>query len=150
MKLLTFFQFINESADDSIVNAEMYASNPMLVNVLKNCQENKYSSVQMITSSGAESYVCVSLMDGNVVSKVFKTDDPKVALVAMIFYVLRKNVTAKRISRFLRSRESNLEFSVFAGNRELTDEEISKRYNFVMPTDPSKVMYTNSPVHKLF
>ena len=148
---LGYSDFLNESVDPVIIKAKKLANNKQLAKVLNECEEGIYTWISVIRTRGAKSYVGVALNDGNAISYVYDISDPRVALVALILDN-SKNNNPEEIISMLTNKDELLNYAIFAGNKSLSPEEISKRFNFQFKTSATDntVMRTNTPVIKLF
>ena len=144
----SYLEFITEGNDNLINTAEKFSKSDILKDVLIDCQEGKYQHIQVLPSTMyTKSFVGVAFNDGNAVSEVFNTEDPKVALVAIII----KNTGSKdidRIERILTIKDSILNYAVLPGNKIMSKTEIENRFNFQykMPEDSIQGLLTSTPI----
>ena len=101
----------------------------------------------MITPE-AKSYVGVAINDGNSVSEVYKTSDPRLALLSIIM----KNIDKEDIDSvidIIRFQDSHLNYTVFSGNRKMTPEQVAAKYNLAGGLAASQMApFVNTPISK--
>jgi hypothetical protein len=149
MKVPNFQEFLFEK-HDWLSPAEKAAQSDHLKELLNDCEEGKYPAVQVIPTPGADSYIAVAMGD-NLLSDVFLTDDPKVALTAVVMKNL-KTEDPKRVAEVIRNKEGLLQYSVFAGDRKPTKKEIMDRFNVRYSDDVGNMTayLTSTPIRKTY
>jgi hypothetical protein len=140
-------QFLKESENSDIHLAEKLSKNDHLSGVLNDCEEGKFPHVQIVVTSGASSYIGIAFNDGFPVTDVYKTTDPKVALTSIVV----KNTNRKdpeSIASILKASSDFLTYSVFAGDRKMTRDEISRMFNYDIKISPGDAVpfYTSTPL----
>jgi hypothetical protein len=148
---LNYEQFLNESVDSRLKIAQEASKDPHLAEILNDCEEGKYPGVQVVITPGTKSYVGVAINDGDSISEVYPVGDPKVALVAIAMKNTGKS-DPESISKILTASPDDwLNYTVFAGERELSPEDIANKYNFKyqVPAGDAMGVFTSTPVKKM-
>jgi hypothetical protein len=141
-------EFVNESKEDDFTLAEKFASEDKFKSVSDKCQAGMHPHISITSVHDAKSYVTVALNDGSPISEVYNTEDPIVALIAIII----KNTGRKKSDEILNVIETNdsvLAYSVFPGDQKMTDDQISNRFNFSKPEN-NVPFYTSTPIVKIY
>ena len=146
---LSYTEFIRESAENRIFQAEKVARDPQLAKILNDCEEGKHVHVALNVTPGADSYVGVAINDGTSTSEVYKTSDPKVALIAIIMKNTSRT-SPEEIASILKTKDDFLNYTVFAGDRAMTQEEVAKKYNSEFKISPgvASQFFTSTPIKK--
>ena len=135
---------------ESFETAKELILDPKLKEVLNDCEEGMYPAVQIVPTPGADSYVVASLVN-DPVSEVFSTGDPKLALLMMISALL-KTQDPSVIANELTDEDGLLKYSVFAGDRRMTSQEVANKYNIRFHDwDGNALPYLSStPIRKTY
>jgi hypothetical protein len=149
MKVSNFQEFLFESHDWLSI-AKKASQSEELRELLNDCEEGKYPAIQVVPTPGADSYVAIAMGD-KMISDVFLTDDPKVALTAVVM----KNLDTKdpeKVANLLKDKEGLLQYSVFAGDRKPTPKEIQARFNVRFSDDVGNMTayLTSTPIRKTY
>jgi hypothetical protein len=149
MKVSNFQDFLFEK-HDWLNAAEKASQSEHLKELLNDCEEGKHPSIQVVPTAGADSYVAVALGD-NLVTDVFLTDDPKVALAAIVMKNL-KSEDPKKVAEVIRSKEGLLQYSIYAGDRKPTPMEVMDRFNMRYSDDVGNMTayLTSTPIRKTY
>jgi len=142
--------YLNESENAERIH-KLIIKNSELSEVLNKAIEGFYSHIQVIVTEGVTSYVGVALNDGESISEVYKTADPKVALVSIII----KNSGRKDVENLISlitTEDNYLAYSVFPGNRPMSQQEVADRFNFDYKVPPGDAVpfYTSTPIKKVY
>ena len=133
---LDYNDFIFESHSSPVEKAEhLMGKYEELRNVLQDCVDGKYAKINIIETAGADSYVTVATNSGVPYSEVFNTTDPKIALLSIVIDNTEKT-NHKEIMQYLQVEDSLVQYSVFPGNRKMTDEEMEAKFS-ALYDDPS-------------
>jgi len=141
-------QFLNETKEDDLALAEKFASKDKFKSVLDKCKDGMHPHISINAVHDAKSYVTVALNDGSPMSEVYQTENPLVALIAIII----KNTNRKKSDEVLSIIETNdslLAYSVFPGDQKMTDDQIANRFNFSKPEN-NVPFYTSTPIVKIY
>jgi hypothetical protein len=141
-------EFLNESKEDDLAIAEKFATEDKFKSASDNCKEGMHPHISITAVHDAKSYVTVALNDGSPISEVYITEDPMVALIAIII----KNTNRKKSDEILNVIETNdsmLAYSVFPGDEKMTSDQIANRFNFSKPENDVP-FYTSTPVIKMY
>jgi hypothetical protein len=146
-----YSEFLKESTskEERLALAEKLLSDTDLKEVLIDCEEGKYPQVQIAITPGAKSYVGVALNDGSSISEVYKTENPRVALLALVMKNTGKQ-TPEEIASVLTVKDVFLHYAIFAGDKPMSQREVADRYNFLYNIDPSDAIgvFTTTPIKK--
>lgn len=141
-------EFLNESKEDDLALAEKFAKEDKFKSISADCQEGMHPHISINAVHDAKSYVAVALNDGSPVSEAYQTENPMIALIAIII----KNTGRKKSDEILSIIETNdslLAYSVFPGDHKMTDDQIANRFNFSKPENDVP-FYTSTPVVKIY
>lgn len=141
-------EFLNESQEDELILAEKLASEDKFKLVSDKCKEGMHPHISIDAVHDAKSYVTVALNDGSPISEVYATEDPMVALIAIII----KNTGRKKSDEILSIIETDdpiLAYSVFPGDHKMTSDQIANRFNFSKPENDVP-FYVSTPVIKMY
>lgn len=142
-----YSEFLNESVEEDLSLAKKLASDNELKPILDNCLEGVYPHISVVETHDAKSYLAIALNDGAPHSEVYRIDDPRIALVAIMI----KNTGRKKleeIKSLIETQDPVLAYSVFAGDQKMTRDEILSRFNFKKP-EMTVPYFTSTPVYKL-
>lgn len=148
----SYDEFILESkTSEALEKAKgLMKSHKELMQVLVRCQAGEYTKIQMQTMQGAKSYVAVATNSGSPESRLFKTSDPKKALLAMI--IASTGVTdSSEIIGMIEVKDSMTEYGVFPGERKMTHDEMKAKYNVSYDSHADVLpMFVGTPISKKF
>ena len=142
---LNYDEFLFESVTNKV---EKLIEIPRVSSAVKDCIDGKHSQIQITFIQGAKSYVGVATNSGSPHCEVFHTSDPGKALLGIIISNTGKT-DAEEIISIINTKDSLVEFSVFPGEKKLTDEELMAKYN-LMYSDYSQITqhFTGTPVYR--
>jgi hypothetical protein len=154
LKLFEDWNPLQESliSGDEIEAAKKLVSHPILKRALTAAEEGKMKWIQINITESAKAYVGVSIDTEFIFSEAYLTEDPKVALVALVMKVSKKK-TAHQIRKVLdETNDGYLRWDIFPGNRAMTKEEIIDKYNFDYKVAPGNAMafYNSPPIMKTY
>lgn len=142
----TYDDFLNESEEFSI--AKKMIENKQMSQALQDCIDGKFVHIRVMITPEAKSYVGVAINDGNSISEVYKTSDPRLALLSIIM----KNIDKEDIDSvidIIRFQDSHLNYTVFSGNRKMTPEQVAAKYNLAGGLSASLMApFVNTPISK--
>lgn len=148
---LDYDEFLFESKSSSCLDlASKLMDNSRMKQILQDCVDGIHPKIQITPIQGTASYVAVAMNSGVPESAVFKTSDPKKALLAMIILNTGKKDLEEIIS-IINVNDVLIEYSVFPGTKKLSDEEMKARYNLTY-SDFAEFLpiFTGTPVIKKF
>lgn len=145
----SFDQFLNESYEKDLSLARKFAVDSEMKPVLDNCLEGVYSHISVIDTHGAKSFVAVALNDGAPICEVYNVSDPRIALLAIIIKNTQRD-ELEEVKSIIETHDSQLNYSVFGGDKKLTTEEILNRYNFKKPDNVVPPFITDTPITKIY
>jgi hypothetical protein len=137
---------------EEIEAAKKLISHPALKRTLDAAEEGKMRWIQMTITESVKSYVGVSVDSKFLFSEAYLTEDPKVALVAIVMKVTKKK-KAHQIRKVLdETNDGYLRWAIFPGNRAMTKEEIIDKYNFDYKVAPGDAIpfYTSPPIMRTY
>lgn len=151
--LKNYVEFLVESKNvqDLLKKAsEIIARDTGVSELLQRCEEGFYSSVQVVPTAGAESYIAIALNDGYPIAEVYSTTEPLRALLAHVF-LNTAQINRKLIFSELQEH-SLLKYSVFAGDRKPSLKEVADRfnYNYADFSSDALAFYTSTPISKRY
>ena len=148
---LDYEDFISESADNNLFQAIRIAAQHIVKKALADCLVGKYPHIQVHATTGARSYVGIAFHDGSSVSDVFETDDPGVALVAIIMKGSGMN-NPHKIAKELTMGDGFVNYEVYPGNTAPTPIEVANRFNATYKNSPGdKISFmTSTPIERIF
>lgn len=148
---LDYDEFLLESKTTSCLDlASKLMEKPRLKQILQDCVDGIHPKIQITPIQGTTSYVAVAMNSGVPESAVFKTSDPRKALLAMIILNTGKRDPEEIIS-IIGVNDVLVEYSVFPGTRKLSDEEMKARYNLTYSEFAEFLpIFTVTPIIKKF
>lgn len=154
MEIKKYRKFNEDSTSKAniIDKARELVSNSFLKSVLLDCINGKLPSVQVTFSESVKSYVAVSINVEKLFSEVYYTEDPKVALVAMIIEDTGKELPEEIANVLTTNNNGHLRYTVFPGTRKMSPREIANKYNFKYDISPGDAVpfYTSTPIKKSY
>ena len=151
--MLNYDEFVNENKIQDLLKiaGDLQNSNKEIAGILNDCEEGKHTSVQIVPTPGATSYIAVALNNGYPMAEVYTTSDPQRALLALVM----KNINSEKPEKIKYELTDNaplLQYSVFGGDRKPTLKEVADRFNFKYGDFSSDALafYTSTPISKRY
>ena len=142
----TYNDFLNESEEFSI--AKKMIENKQMSQALQDCIDGKFVHIRIMITPEAKSYVGVAINDGNSISEVYKTSDPRIALLCIIMKNIGKDDIDSVID-IIRFEDSYLNYAIFSGNKKMTPEQVAAKYNLAGGLTPAQLApFVNTPINK--
>ena len=112
------------SSDKLLSLAEEYYSSHHIVNILNRAEDGRYPHVQISRTEGCKCYIGAVMNALTPYSEVFETNNPKIALLALVL----RNLNTKKISLVKSEIDDNsssvLKYSIFPGNKKMTLQQL--------------------------
>jgi hypothetical protein len=151
--MLNYDQFLNENEKQNFLKqaGDILDQDAEMAEILNDCEEGKYTAVQILPTPGTKRYVAVAINDGYPVADIYQTSDPKRALLALLIKNLRIS-SREAIIGELTSNSQVLQYSVFASDKKPTLKEIADRFNFNYAdfSGDALAFYTSTPISKRY
>ena len=148
---LDYEDFLLESIDDNLFHATKIATHHIIKKALADCLIGKYPHIQVHSTTGATSYIGVAFHDGSSISDVYKTEDPGIALVAIIMKGSELD-NPHKIAKELTMGDGFVNYEVYPGNKAPTQMEVANRFNAAYKNSPGDniSMVTSTPIQRIF